>query len=108
MIKLLNSKRGTQGEKLLIKVKGDNYYVRYDASLYKVAFQPSDIEYLNAFNYIEFVHHSDPSKSSGKIYKIIGRSENTLTVEYSTFNNRGKIVTIQKQLNLTTDLGKIK
>ena len=39
-------------------------------------------------------------QAENKHYRILGKTNNTVTIEYSTFSDSGKIITIMKELPL--------
>lgn len=109
LVQYLNQTRAVKGDGLYVKAMG-NYYIRYDASLYKVDFTPEHEKYLKKHTFVVFKNPKNSSKGSTKKYRIIGRSDNELLLEYSVFNKEGKLISIQKRLNLSNseDLDQIK
>ena len=112
LVKLINNARNKSGSKLLMKSKRD-YYVRYNMSLHQSDFTKGIYDkFLDGNSYIEFVSTWDPAKSEGKIYKVLGVSEENgksiLNLEYSRFNDEGNLVSQHRQLDLSTDKNKIK
>lgn len=119
LIALINENRNkddNKASKLLIKRKGQ-YYERYNKSMYQSNFSTGNYDsFLNSNSYIELASTNNSSSSDGKIYKVLGISEEgtgnnskrILNLEYSRFNNDGQIVTQHKQLDLSTEKSKIK
>jgi len=113
LVDYLNEKRKVKGDKLYIKVRGQGkkYYVRYNAALYQTDFSKdpdNKDKYLKEHTFIVLFKDNKSGTSGSKTYRILGRSENIITIEYSTFNLDGKLVSIQKQLDLSKDRDKIK
>lgn len=100
------------GKKLFIRTKGEGrYYMRYNASLYQTDFTINTNKkdkYLVEHSYVVLKADKDSNISGNKTYRIIGRSGNILTLEYDTFNKNGRLITIQKELNLDIDKDNIK
>lgn len=100
------------GKKLFVRTKGEGkYYMRYNASLYQTDFTINTNKkdkYLVEHSYVVLKADKDSNISGNKTYRIIGRSGNILTLEYDTFNKNGRLITIQKELNLDIDKDNIK
>lgn len=113
LIKLINEDRNKKGDKLLMKVKNE-YYVRYNMSLYNSDFSKGIYnEFLtDTVSYIEFLSPKFPSKSEGKIYKVLGISDENgkkiLSLEYSRFNDKGNLVTQHRKVDFEAEKGQIK
>ena len=100
------------GKKLFVRTKGEGkYYMRYNASLYQTDFNintDKKDKYLVEHSYVVLKADKDSNISGNKTYRIIGRSGNILTLEYDTLNKNGRLITIQKELNLDIDKDNIK
>lgn len=106
LAKYLNEKRKIKGEdKLYIKSR-NNYYLRYNASLYQTDFTTDTSfkeKYLKEHSFVTLKNPNNPDKSGSKTYRIIGRSDTILTLEYAVFNDEGKLISIQKKLDLSKE-----
>ena len=112
LIKILSKDRDVKTpEGLFIKQKSDSYWVRYNASLYQVEYTQDKEKYLQNGSYIVLKANNQTegrTKSGKKTYRILSRSNDIVTLEYSTFNNDGKLISIFQEIPIKELSDKIK
>lgn len=116
--KAISETRNKKDEGLFIKTKG-NYRVRYNANLYQTDYEDNKEfkkDFLKEGSFIVLKAEEQDgkggtiysNKSGRRIYRIVGLNNDILTLEYNTYNNEGKLLTIYKTLDLTKDEDSIK
>lgn len=98
LINKINNKRNISGKKLYIKAKG-NYYVKYNKALYQTEFTREKLNLLDENSFVSLRNSKDPNKTGNKIYKVLGVSNENIILEYNTFSNTGKLLTVIKTLS---------
>ena len=100
-LNIINNKYGTNHEVLFFN-KINNYIERFDKHLKKYIFDSftneTKMNSLSSGNYI--VMKKENGKAENKHYRILGKTSSTITLEYSTFSDSGKIISVIKELSL--------
>lgn len=111
LVNLLNKRNGTQNNFLAVtEYKG--FIQRYSRSLHETKYDNKEKnKFLQEYAYITLKREVN-SPGGTKIidshkYKIVSRSGNMLLLEYNAYNSFGRVITVNKYLNLETEEDKI-
>lgn len=110
-LKIINESRGTNHQKLTIDNK-NGYFVRYNKNYKQFDFSSDkyfpEVKRNSLKPGTVIVFKGNDGLSGRKHYRVLSRSENFVTLEYVTFSNSGKIVSIVKELPVDQIMDKIK
>jgi hypothetical protein len=96
LIKLINQTRKTSGNILVVKKIG-NYIQKYHGNLYESDYQVKSEkkkEFLKPPAFVRF-------EKDYHLYKILSRNNDEIVVEYNTYNYQGRLVTVNKKVDIT-------
>ncbi len=108
VVKLINERDGKKGKAAnpdlaIFQEKG--YIKRYDANLYGTQYDKSKNKFLQQGVYVTLAKEDG---SASHKYRVESRDGDKLLLEYNTYNRNGKVLTVNKYLDLSKDEGSIK